>query len=73
MTQPPCYDRINHKDCPDRQWCTKVGRSNCDKWTKYEEAYKAELEVINREKQIRSAEYELSLKARKRVHPTNRY
>lgn len=73
MTQPPCYDRINHKDCSDRPWCAKVGRSKCQKWVEYEEAHKAELEIINREKQRRSAEYEHSMKVRKRVHPKNRY
>lgn len=73
MTQAPCYDKVNHKDCPNRAECAKIGRSKCQKWVEYEKAHKAELEAINRERQKRSAEYEHSMKVRKRVHPKNRY
>ena len=71
--RPPCYDEVNHKDCPDRQWCLKNGRSKCTKWVEYEIAHKAELEARHAEQERRSAEYEHSLKIRKRVHKSNRY
>lgn len=55
MKIAPCYDVANKRDCPDRQWCKTVGRSKCSKWVDYERMYRAELEEINKQKQISQA------------------
>lgn len=52
MTQAPCYDVANKKDCPDRQWCKTVGRSNCPKWVEYERIHRAELDEANERKRM---------------------
>lgn len=73
MTPPPCYDTINHKDCPNRAWCTKVGRSKCEEWVKYEKAHKAELDQIYQAKQRMNAEYEYLRKLKKRSRRKNKH
>lgn len=50
MIQPPCYDVKTKTDCPNRQWCLQVGRSQCQKWVEYEESHQAELRRINQMK-----------------------
>lgn len=72
-TQPPCYDRVNHVDCPKRSWCKEVGRSQCEKWVEYEKAHVLELEARHKEAERRNAEYENSQRIRRRISKRNRY
>lgn len=52
--QPPCYDKKNRKDCPDREWCKEVGRSKCLKWVEYEKLHSEEK---SKENEIKKQQY----------------
>ena len=66
MTQAPCYDTVNHKDCPKRQWCKEVGRSHCEDWVKYETIHKQEKEQEAKDREARNASYDHSNKIKAR-------
>ena len=69
----PCYDTVNHRDCPRRQWCKTVGRDKCEEWVKYEKAHQLELEQRHKEAEMRNASYENSIRIRKRLSKRSRY
>lgn len=61
VQEPPCYDKVNHRDCPDRAECRRLGRSQCKKWAIYEEAHRKELENRQKRATLENTMYELTI------------